>query len=441
MNVSLPTKNLIKFEALRESLARFGISHFRKGQAEVLSAVLAAKDTVAVLPTGAGKSLCYQLPAVHLQAPVLVVSPLVALMRDQVSKLSSLGLASGCLYADQSPREREKVLADRCHKSNFILFVSPERVQMDALRPIIERERFCLFAIDEAHCISHWGHDFRQEYSQLGLLRTLRPEVPLLALTASATPWIVQDIGRELRLRDPVNICTGFFRKNLFYQIEHCQSATDRLLWLRAAITKFKDGRILVYCGTRSTAEGLRDVLSQTFDQVGFYHAGLSIPTRLKIQDDFTSGRIRILTTTNAFGMGVDLPDVRCVVHYNLPGSLDALYQEMGRAGRDGKASTCLLLYAAKDKGLQYHFIERSVAPQNIKKQKMKFLQSLVNHATREQCRHLSIMKYYHSSEELAEFPKEGCGHCDHCAPQSPMRIQEHRGFRQLPLHLTSRHL
>ncbi len=398
--------------------SKFKLNDFRLGQKNIIQSVVEAKDTLAVLPTGGGKSLCYQLPAYLKNQLVIVVSPLIALMKDQVESLRQKNLNAACLYAGQSIEEKKAVFqAINKHKA-FILFLSPERVQKDGFKQWIKQKEIALFAIDEAHCVSQWGHDFRPEYSELKILKALRPDVPVLALTASATPLVLNDITKTLKLNKPQKHVHGFYRKNLFFQVQKCDTELEKWDLLKSALKKFNEGRVIIYCGTRKTAEEVANQLQKEFNQVGFYHAGLSNENRSKIQEQYDQENIRILVATNAFGMGIDHPNVRLVVHFNMPSSIDSLYQEMGRAGRDSQDSTCLTLFTSKDKGLQSYFIINSEANQDIKNHKWNALNSLMDYIDSSECRHAEILAYYQDSQKISF-----CGHCDNCAPRSDRKV------------------
>jgi ATP-dependent DNA helicase RecQ len=396
----------------------FHLTEFRVGQKEIITAVLAKKDALAVLPTGGGKSLCYQFPAVYLKKLVVVISPLIALMKDQVSSLKQQGIQAGCLHSGQTENEKREVFAQINKGGTFILYLSPERVQKEGFRNWILKREIALFAVDESHCVSQWGHDFREEYAELKILKTLRPDVPILALTASATPTVLNDIAKNLQLVKPERMVHGFYRPNLYYQVEACPDEDSKSRWLIQALQQTPEGRVLIYCGTRKSTEELSAFLQQRFSQVGYYHAGLKTDERTQAQEDFAQGQLRILVATNAFGMGIDQPDVRLVVHFQMPGNIDSLYQEMGRAGRDGKHSTCLMLYSKKDKGLQSYFIQNSKAPKAIKDLRWRNLEALVSYSEARECRHSEILAYYKDSQRLGK-----CGHCDVCDSGSTRKI------------------
>lgn len=402
-------------EVLKKS---FNLVKFRTGQKEIISTILSGHDALAVLPTGAGKSLCFQFPAVYLNKLVVVVSPLIALMKDQVHSLSAKGVPAGCLYSGQSENEKREIFLRINQGGTFILYLSPERVQKEGFQKWILNRSIALFAIDEAHCVSQWGHDFREEYAELKILKLLRPEVPVLALTASATPTVLEDVSKNLNLKNPQKIVRGFYRPNLYYQVEACENDEEKLDWLRQSLKRHHSGRILVYCGTRKITEQLAQALSENFDDVGFYHAGLKTQDRTSIQEAYQKGHIRVLVATNAFGMGIDQPDVRLVVHFQIPANIDSLYQEMGRAGRDGLDSTCLMLYSKKDKGLQSFFIQNSDALKSIKNLRWRNLEALVNYCESKECRHGEILTYYKDAQRI-----KTCGHCDVCDPLSQRKI------------------
>jgi ATP-dependent DNA helicase RecQ len=320
-------------------LSHFGLSAFRAGQKEVIEAVLAGRDCLCIMPTGGGKSLCYQLPAVMRPGVVLVVSPLIALMKDQVDGLQSLGLRATFINSSLEPHEQRQRLDGMAAGQFDLVYVAPERLRsprfLDSLKPVTVQ----LLAVDEAHCISEWGHDFRPDYARIGKFRARLGGPQTIALTATATPMVRDDVVKQLQLRSPDVFITGFARPNLRFEVDEPGSASDKDGKLLRILDE-TPGPGIIYASTRKKCETLVEFLAQRRGHpVGFYHAGLLPDQRRSIQDCFMSGEVPLIVATNAFGMGIDKRDLRLVVHYNMPGSLEAYYQESGRAGRDGLPS------------------------------------------------------------------------------------------------------
>jgi ATP-dependent DNA helicase RecQ len=393
---------------------RFGLSDFRKGQRPIIESVLENKDTLAVLPTGGGKSLCYQLLSVQMESIVIVISPLISLMQDQTRYLREVGIPAGCLHSGQDEDIKREIFSEMRAGGSYLLYISPERVQKPGFADWIAKQKIALIAIDEAHCVSQWGPDFRQDYGKLSLLRRLRPDVPILALTATATPTVLRDIASTLSLKTPVSHVYGFYRPNLFCQVTACDE-DEKTDMVREAIRATKDeGKVLIYCGTRATAEDLSHELGKDFEGVSYYHAGLPADARTKAQSEMQSGITRILCATNAFGMGIDYPDVRLVVHYNMPANIESYYQEIGRAGRDGKMSLAMMLHSKKDRSLQTFFIKSSKAEPRVIQAKWNALNAMTQFAEGGECRHSGILTYFKDSDRIKR-----CGHCDICDPIS----------------------
>lgn len=328
----------------------FGYEAFRPGQKELVRAVLGGRDALGVLPTGGGKSICYQVPSLMLDGLTVVVTPLVSLMEDQVQRARAVGIAAACLTAAQTASERRVVLGDVRAGRTRMLFVAPERLELPGFREAIASRRVALVAVDEAHCISQWGRDFRPAYRRIAAFRPTMA-VPVLALTASATPEVRRDIGVSLRLQSPVEVVRSFDRPNLRWAIRSIRSGETRTAPLSRMVRR-SGGSGIVYAPTRATVEAVRRSLAALGVRADAYHAGLPGAERSLIQTRFMAGATRVVVATNAFGMGIDKPDVRFVVHTHLPSTLEAYYQEAGRAGRDGESADCVAFHARPDRRL-----------------------------------------------------------------------------------------
>jgi ATP-dependent DNA helicase RecQ len=343
-------------QALERALhERFGLRAFRPGQREAALAVLEGRDLVAVMPTGAGKSLCFQLPALLLDGPTLVVSPLIALMKDQVDGLRARGIAAAALHSGLAPHERSTVEGELAAGRLDLLYVAPERLGSVAFREALQRVRPARLIVDEAHCISQWGHDFRPDYRRLAGFRA-GLGVPAAAFTATATPEVRADIAAQLELRHPLDLITGFERTNLTLAVESCRGRDEKAAALARLVAEVGPPGI-VYAATRKAVELWADYLTSLGLRAGRYHAGLSDEARSQAQENFVAGRLDVIAATNAFGMGVDKPDIRFVAHAELPGSVEAYYQEAGRAGRDGQPARCTLLFSPADVRTQEFFL------------------------------------------------------------------------------------
>ncbi len=341
-------------EALQEY---FGFTDFREGQAEVIDSVLEGHDSVAVMPTGGGKSLCYQLPALMLEGVTLVISPLIALMKDQVDALATRGIPTTFINSSLSYGETNRRLSEMRRGMYKLVYVAPERFRSAAFEDSISELQVKLLAVDEAHCISHWGHDFRPDYLRLKLAaeRMRRPQI--IALTATATPQVRADISTQLGLADPRVFVAGFARPNLALRVLHTSSEKEKLNTLKQTILK-AGGSGIVYAATRKSVEQITGKLKMSGLRAEAYHGGMEERERTRVQDAFMGGRVQAIVATNAFGMGIDKADIRFVVHYHLPGSIEAYYQEVGRAGRDGAESECLLMFNYADTRTHQFFIE-----------------------------------------------------------------------------------
>ncbi len=400
----------------------FGYAEFRAGQGEAVSALLGGRDAVVVLPTGAGKSLCYQVPAIAAsqegRGTTVVVSPLIALMDDQVGALRGRGVAAAAIHSHQDEADRRSVLGALTRGELDLLYVSPERAALPSFRRLLERVPIAHLAIDEAHCISEWGHDFRPEYMRLGELREVVSS-PAIALTATATPEVTREIARRLQLREPALVRGSFRRPNLRFSVSHLRSDADRVAaileeletaGLRGRGGKSSAGRAILYCSTRAKTEAFAKALRSAGVAVGYYHAGRTKLARERAQRAFESGRTRVLVATNAFGMGIDHPDVRLLVHAQAPGSLEAYYQEAGRAGRDGLPARCILFFGPGDLVTQRRLRGGQSAGAALEDRAEAALAAVEAYATGLQCRQKVLCAHFTESDE-----EPPCGNCDVC--------------------------
>ena len=397
----------VSSESLLSALKRvYGYTAFRPLQEEIIRDVLAGKDVFALLPTGGGKSLCFQLPALVRPGLTVVISPLIALMKDQVDSLRANGVAATFLnssLAEEDRRERWRGLNAREYK---LLYLAPERLLAGTLLEDLNRWGVCAVAVDEAHCISEWGHDFRPEYRQLKTLRERLSDVPFMALTATATERVRKDIVAELQLRDPAVYVASFNRPNLTYRVEPKTRAYGQVLdFLRA---RPADSGI-IYCASRAGADALAAKLATDGIRAAAYHAGMEKEARSSTQERFLRDEVRVVCATIAFGMGINKPNVRFVIHHDLPKNIEGYYQETGRAGRDGLPGECVLLYSPGDVMKQRRFIDEKPDP-NEQRIATEQLQTMVHYAECGECRRVTLLDYFGE-----EFPSENCGACDNC--------------------------
>ena len=362
---------------LEASLPRLGLASFRLGQREVISALLAGKDCLCIMPTGGGKSLCYQLPAIIRPGVVLVISPLIALMKDQVDSLVKLGVQATFINSSVDPTQQSSRLERLAAGQYDLMFVAPERFRSPRFIAALESAKVQLLAVDEAHCISEWGHDFRPDYARLGWFRRRLGNPQTIALTATATPRVREDVVEQLQLDCPEVFIAGFSRPNLRYEVETTGRRRDKEEVLLKFLTETPGCGIIYASSRRRCAEIAETLRLRTSRKAGVYHAGLMPDERCKAQDEFMSGGVEVVVATNAFGMGIDKPDVRFVVHYNMPGTLEAYYQEAGRAGRDGRTSRCLLLFSPSDRYIQEFFIESSYPSRDMVARVYDYLRTL----------------------------------------------------------------
>ncbi|MFN5103893.1 MAG: RecQ family ATP-dependent DNA helicase [Planctomycetota bacterium] len=361
---------------LSAALTKFGLQSFRRGQKEVIEHVISGKDCLCVMPTGGGKSLCYQLPSLVRPGLTIVVSPLIALMKDQVDALEKRGISATLINSSLSLQEQSERLDQVAAGKFSMVYVAPERLRNPRFLDAIRATPIQLLAIDEAHCISEWGHDFRPDYQRLGKFREALGNVQTIALTATATPRVRTDILESLQFKNARTFITGFARDNLYFGSAFCMSDRDKDKHLHDFLSG-RDESGIIYVATRKRCEALVEQLGKELKlSVGAYHAGLVPEQRKLIQDKFMAGELKAIVATNAFGMGIDKSDLRYVIHYNMPGTLEAYYQEAGRAGRDGLLSQCMLLFSPQDRYIQEFFIENANPSKDVLRAVYDFLLS-----------------------------------------------------------------
>lgn len=394
-------------QALQQLKKTYGYDQFRPGQADIISGIMDGIDTLAILPTGGGKSICYQLPALLMPGTTIVVSPLISLMKDQVDALERLGVPAAYLNSSLDSTTYRQVIRELMKGTYKLLYIAPERLDGEFFTQLANQLHIPLIAIDEAHCVSQWGHDFRPSYRQLASwIGRLEKRPPVAAFTATATPEVSRDIADMLGLHHPNIYVTGFARTNLTMSVV---MAADKRKFLREFIQQRRDQSGIVYTATRREADEVSEFLHKLGVSVRKYHGGLDEQERAEAQELFRFDDVRVMVATNAFGMGIDKPNVRYVVHYQMPSDLESYYQEAGRAGRDGEESECVLLFGGQDVHVQRFLIERSTEDEARRKIQLDKLNRMVHFCRTERCLLHYIVHYF--GEPIGE----PCGKCSNC--------------------------
>ena len=423
-------------QAALEALTRyFGYDSFRPGQQGIVEALLAGHDVLGVMPTGAGKSVCYQIPAALSPGATLVISPLISLMRDQVDALNDLGLPAAFINTTQTPDEQAMVFAQAAAGQIKLLYVAPERLETGRFRDFAARTPISLIAVDEAHCVSQWGQDFRSSYLGIGdFIAGLPQRPPVGAFTATATERVRRDIVGLLGLRNPAVTVTGFDRPNLYFDVVKLETKY-KAAWVARYVADHPDESGIVYCATRKTTEALADTLNQMGHPAVAYHGGMSPDAREVAQRDFITDKVPVVVATNAFGMGIDKSNVRYVIHHNLPESIEAYYQEAGRAGRDGEPSRCTLLWNESDivtrrRLLDNDYENERLTPEEqeiVRQSKRRLLDGMVGYCRTTDCLHRYMTRYFGqelspnagsaAGEDIAADSSQSgrCGACSNC--------------------------
>jgi len=409
-----------KYQILKQY---FGYSDFRDGQETLIDAILKNSDAVGIMPTGAGKSLCFQVPALLMDGITLVISPLISLMKDQVNALTQAGVRAAYLNSSLTAGQYRRALSNACSGMYRIIYVAPERLMTDDFQNFVQQSTISMVTVDEAHCVSQWGQDFRPSYLQIPQFIETLPNRPILsAFTATATAEVRDDI-RMLKLQDPVVVSTGFNRENLYFEVQHPKDKTAALLHI---LENYTDKSGIVYCSTRKNVEEVCTALCEKGYQATRYHAGLPDAERKKNQEDFLYDQRTVMVATNAFGMGIDKSNVSFVIHYNMPKNIESYYQEAGRGGRDGEPAQCILLYSGQDVITNLYFIGHAnendalddKTRELVQKKDRERLKSMTNYCQTSECLRTYILNYF------GEYSASFCGNCYNCNHNFEKRLR-----------------